>query len=179
MRAVLDQVGYASAIASGATNPKQTYFPFADDPAQLEITIKGRCKNLPPEIVAVFRSFKPYKGGNDALWALNKLRQGIHTTLVPFGIAMGGMHIAHMQICGGAQLFAPTWNSATNEITFMRTAIDAKFDYKIRVSLNVALGDIDILKNVPAIDALRGMFGEVKKVVAATETECKRLGFWK
>jgi hypothetical protein len=33
----------------------------------------GRFKDLPQEMISLFRSLQPFKGGNDLLWALNKL----------------------------------------------------------------------------------------------------------
>ena len=74
LRAVLDQTGYAAAVASGVQAPKRAYFPLADDATQLENVIaRRRCDDLPPEILALFRAFKPYKCGNILLWSLNKL----------------------------------------------------------------------------------------------------------
>src|SRR4051812_38190248 len=75
LRATLDQCGYAASLASGRTNPKRAYFPFGDDLPGLDNNIVCRkiCEHVPPEIVTLFRSFKPYKGGDDTLWALNKL----------------------------------------------------------------------------------------------------------
>jgi hypothetical protein len=91
LRAVLDQTGYAAAIATGKAFPKKTSFPFGKDLTALNNNLDGRrsvCKDIPPEIVAGFRRFKPYKGGNDILWALNKLcNTKKHCSLVPLRIA--------------------------------------------------------------------------------------------
>ena len=47
LRAVLDQLGYASAVASGKVDPKSTQFPFGDDAAGLDHVIgRGRCKRF-------------------------------------------------------------------------------------------------------------------------------------
>jgi hypothetical protein len=50
LRAALDQVAYATAVAAGKVRPKNSYFPVADDAAQLETVIKGRCGDLPNEV---------------------------------------------------------------------------------------------------------------------------------
>jgi len=42
LRAVLDQCGYASAVASGKSAPKKAYFPFGDDLSGLNNNIEGR-----------------------------------------------------------------------------------------------------------------------------------------
>ena len=49
---------------------KHVHFPFADRHYELERVIKGRCKNVPPEIIHLIQTFKPYRNGNDLLWAL-------------------------------------------------------------------------------------------------------------
>ena len=65
LRSSLDSAGYALAIGSGKSNPKYTGFPFADNPVNLENQIKGRSKDIPEEIYPTFRSYQPYRGGND------------------------------------------------------------------------------------------------------------------
>jgi len=52
-----------------------------------ETSANGNCKDLPPEIITLFRGFKPYKGGNDLLWALNQIvRANKHAVLAVFSI---------------------------------------------------------------------------------------------
>jgi hypothetical protein len=53
-RSALDQTGYAAALLSGAANPKNAYFPIADTVVDLDGVVKGRCKDLPPEIATLF-----------------------------------------------------------------------------------------------------------------------------
>ncbi|MGH7636130.1 MAG: hypothetical protein ACREOK_00645, partial [Gemmatimonadaceae bacterium] len=72
LRHALDIACHATARTSARPRPKKTHFPFADNPADLEGIIRRNSKHLPDEIIAVARSLKPYKGGNDALWAVNK-----------------------------------------------------------------------------------------------------------
>jgi hypothetical protein len=45
---------------------------------------KGGCKDLPAEITMLFEGFKPYKGGNNALRALNEIAglQGIEWVIL-------------------------------------------------------------------------------------------------
>src|SRR5262245_61209963 len=88
LRSALDQAGFACARLDGKPNAKSAYFPMADTGPDLANVIKGRCKDLPPDIVTLFRSFMPYKGGNDPLWAMNKIANTKHTALVPVGHAV-------------------------------------------------------------------------------------------
>jgi hypothetical protein len=74
LRSALDNVGYGLAVAAGRVNAKYTAFPFAGGVVEFDNSIKGRSKDIPEEIHAVFRAYKPYKGGNDFLWALNEVQ---------------------------------------------------------------------------------------------------------
>ena len=65
-RACLDQMIYTIAV------PRGLPLPIGKDAAWAIKRIDG-IEYLPPEILTVFRSFNPYKGGNDTLWALNEL----------------------------------------------------------------------------------------------------------
>jgi hypothetical protein len=98
LRSALDQTGYTAAVLAGTDKPKMAKFPFGDTAADVENDIRRGCTDLPPDIVAIFRSFQPYKTGNgSALWTLNKLRNATHTALVPIGAGSGGMKIHHLR----------------------------------------------------------------------------------
>jgi hypothetical protein len=73
LRSALDQAAFATAHAAGRTAAKSAYFPISDNAFELENVIKGRCKDIPQDIVTLFRSFNPYKGGNDLVWTVNRL----------------------------------------------------------------------------------------------------------
>ena len=179
LRSALDQVGYSAAIAAGKVNPKKTHFPFGDDAAGLENTITGHkaCKDIPAEIVALFRSFQPYKGGNDALWALNKLRHSFHTAIIPTNIHTGGMHIEWAKISGPSKIFLPRYDADKNEIIIASLGTDGKFEYKGRIALTISFDTIELLEGAPIFDVLRAMTAEVERVLVATEAECRRIGF--
>lgn len=203
LRATLDQAGYASAIAGGETNPKRTNFPFGDDLAGLNNNIEGRkvCEHCPPEITTLFRAFKPYKGGNDALWALNKLcNTKKHFALVPFDIGRASLSIMQasepvrsiepgfMKItikgtisgfASGMSVRNPDWDPDKYEITLARTPIGGNPNYKAHVALNIAIDGIENLGGKPAVGVLRNMVRVVESVLGATEAECRRMGLIK
>jgi hypothetical protein len=64
VRSALDQAGYAAAILGGAVDPKNAYFPIADTDADLDNVTKGRCRDLPREVSALFRGFDAQEKGN-------------------------------------------------------------------------------------------------------------------
>ena len=72
LRAVLDQSGYAAALA--AKRPlKSVKFPFGPTDADFRNNVAGGCKDLPPEIRAIFERCNAYERGNGVLWALNEI----------------------------------------------------------------------------------------------------------
>jgi hypothetical protein len=180
LRSTLDQIGYAAAVASGKVTPKKTQFPIGDDLPGLENLINRKVsKDLPDEILALFRSFNPYKGGNDTIWALNKLANAKHTSLIPVAMASDATHVRHMEIGGNVSIPVPVFDSEKNEIVFARVGTGSHFKYDLGFMFLVVLGDIDFIARHQAVAVLRAMSAEIKRVLMATEAECHRLGFIK
>jgi hypothetical protein len=179
LRSVLDQVGFACATLAGKANAKKAYFPFADTSAQLADVIKGRCRDLPDEIATLFRSYMPYAGGNDTLWAMNKIRQGTHTVLVPIGTATGGFVINRGLIAGPASILFPTWDSEQNEMIFGRVEPGGQLNLDSDFTLYIAFGKTTPLAGIPITVALDRLQGIVAGILAATEAECRRIGLLK
>jgi hypothetical protein len=182
MRSVLDQTGYAAAVAGGKVFPKKAQFPIGDDLAGLENLVKRKVSaDIPDEILALFMSFKPYKGGNDLVWAMNKLRNAGHTSLIPVAVAGGAVGFSGMIAAGpNSSVSIPgnlTLDSEKNEIIFGRVGPGGTFNYDMQFSFLVKLGEIDVVANNQAVAVLRAMSAEVKRILLATEAECRRLGF--
>lgn len=181
LRSVLDQCGYAAASANGIKQPKRAFFPIADDDAGLRDVIgRKRCKDLPPEILALFCGFKPYKGGNDAIWALNRLANTKkHAILIPIGFtgfALAGGKMQFGNVDGGAEI-GFTWDPLENEITFMKAGINAKIEYDTNFTVSIGFdGSQEVIGGQPPIPVLDTMCREVERVLMATEAECRRMG---
>lgn len=177
LRSALDQCGYAVAIRAGKSSPMNAYFPFGDSVADLDNSTKGRCKDLPAEIAALFRSFDAHQGGNYALWALNKLcNANKHRLLVPVGVATGGMTINHMILNGGGSIPVPVFDRNKNQIVIAKTTAGGEFQYDVELSFFVAFDEINGVKSGPAVGVLDAITSEVNRVIRATEAECSRIG---
>jgi hypothetical protein len=179
LRSTLDQTGYAAAVAAGKSSPKKTQFPIGDDAAGLENLVKRKvAADLPDEILALFLSFKPYKGGNDLIWALNKLRNTTHTTLISVAVTSDGMRSRGVGLLSNASIPGNfVLDSEKNEIIFGRVGPGGIFKYDMEFAFLVTLGELDILAHNQAVAVLREMAGEVGRILLATEAECRRLGF--
>src|SRR5208282_3983089 len=181
---------YASAIAWGKrTDPKATNFPFADDLPGLDNNIerRGVCKHLPPKIIALFRSFQPYKGGNPTLWALNKLcNTKKHCALMPLQITNARANFnARLPPDATVGLgFSPEdvgtftgWDSAKQEVTLATVPTEVKPHIRGNFTFSVAIDGVDVLRAQLAITALGAMRDIVAAILWRTEAECIRLGF--
>ncbi len=123
----------------------------------------------------------PYKGGNDTIWALNRLcNANKHKLLIPIGIATG-MQIKRGAIAAGptgqAAIPVPAWDRAKNEIVFGRVGPGGQFEYELQMGFLVTLDEAEVTGSEAAVAVLRAMSAEVKRILMATEAECRRLGF--
>lgn len=179
LRAALDQAAYVTAAATGKVRPKSSLLPVADTAAELDTVIKGRCRDLPDEIKTLFRRFKPYKGGNDAIWALNKLRQSAHTALAAIGIAGTNVVISHWGDSPTLEGLNPVWDSVKNQIPFARGKLGSHWNYHARPTLLIGFDEIEVVGRKSAVAFLRTVLREVKDIVEATEKLAWRIGLFK
>src|SRR5262249_50839560 len=146
-----------AAKLAGYTRLKRTQFPIADSLDDLNNLITGRkvCQDVPDAIVAVFRRFKPYKGGNDDLWALNKLRNSTHTQLIPIAVLRANIWIHHSEFLTD-QLTGlnPVFDSAKYELPFARAAIDQNFQFTPHATFNIGFPEPEITGRRDAVTFL-------------------------
>lgn len=204
LRSTLDQCGYACAMAAKSKSTKHIKFPFAKDETHFLRAVSGCCKDLPAEIIALFRSYNAFKGGNDVLWTLNELFNAKkHFSLVPMTAGRAILRIiptAEHPLASKArpppQQFArgvspagfyglvggnvssrdPRWDTSRNELLLLRTDPKKLVNYDANVSPTVSIEGIDILRHKPAVSVLKQMLSAVAVVRDATEGEYRRLG---
>lgn len=182
LRAALDHATWVTGhLSSGNPDIQQVAFPFAGVSDKLDDSIRRRSKNLPPEIIALLRTFHPYQGGNEALSMLNDLCNQCKHVLVAF--------IAHaardLQITGSGwtapvQFYdPPTWDRAKNEIKYARVPRGAQFQHQASLKVFVAIEYRDVASPHAATAVLNAMHREVQRVVGAIEAESRRIGLLK
>lgn len=83
LRTPLDQM-VSTIMDNAGKGQTGVSFVFGDTPDKFEADL-GKMKKLTPELRMLMQETKPYKGGNDVLWALHKLNRGDkhRTGLVP------------------------------------------------------------------------------------------------
>ena len=182
LRGALDQIGYVTSVAAGGRG-KNTYFPIRCD----ETGVKGAkakpgkkpgpSEEIPDEIFAVMLKFKPYKGGNDSLWALNELANANkHRLLRAVGIATAGIETRNLEMQGGARFAKPMrWDSDKSEMEIARVPEGGYIDYDFVVPTFVVFNEPEVLTPYPADAVLNGMASEVESVLMAVEIEARRI----
>jgi hypothetical protein len=181
LRAALDHATYGLAVAFGCKTPLNAYFPFSRDASTFEPNLKGRCADVPKEIYPLLRSFEPYKGGSEALWALNEICvTNKHKILVTVGSAA---FVAGMDLAGTGfwqMPCNPVWDRAKNEMELFTTGpqtvdFKGKFDF----GFYIAFGEVGRLEGEPAIPILDTFVDMVETIVNEIDTESRRLGIVK
>jgi hypothetical protein len=185
LREVLDNAGYAIAIAANSPNTGCTAFPFASDVEHMVSSI-GRAKDLPPQIQSLFCGFQPYRGGNDLLWALNQLcnakkhKYGV----TPMATVMWpGRAFAEGK---GRPFEVPlrhVWDSTKDEMVVFKlgpiVVPDATWDYDFNFLPFVAIQEIEVVEGKPVLSVLHALCCQVESILMAIEAECARLGIIK
>lgn len=137
----------------GSPHRRTVIFRLSDSAENLEKVIRGRCSDVPPEIIAIVRSFKPYKDGDFALWALNKLANTKHTYLMPIGDGGGGTFIKNLRVTssGRCDIGPPRWNRAKNEIVVLELGAVFFADFLEKVDASLVGGE-----EMNCVDLLQG-----------------------
>jgi hypothetical protein len=181
LRASLDYAWHSLAVASGAiVFTDEAKFLFADSASKFEKAVKKGFKKFRPEIVALLRTFQPYKGGNDLLWALNRIAAtDRHKILAPV-ILMAGNLRGSVAVSTGEVTFPPAgWNHAKNEIIAFSVTTNGRtpfIDPNLKLPLGVVFDQVEVVSNQRAITVLNNLAGEVENILEALEGAARVLG---
>jgi hypothetical protein len=183
LRASLDQIGYSAAIASGKIDPKGTNFPFGKHADGVEEVFKKNRAHLTlsPEIMDLFRSAEPYKGGSgQLLWAINKLcNTKKHCNLVPTMVT-GATFIARPPTGApaGTGLAGSNWMPNELELILMVVPAEDDPDLSGSFSFTVSVDSVDFIRDKPIVVVLEGAAAMVADLLVSAEAICQRLGFF-
>ena len=169
------------AIAAGRVNPRHAYFPVYANVAEFDKSARGLCKDIPEEIFALFRALKPYKGGNDILWALNRIAiSEKHKIVTAMGAILMGTHFrieTHGldSYCRCPQV--PVWGRTNNEIVIAFSSHGTTLKYNFQSIPLVVFEDIEIVGGQPVVPVFHNAANEVHNIIVAVEAEARRCGF--
>ena len=180
LRAALDQAGHAIGIAAG-TNGKRSAFPFGDTMAEVQSRASTGSKDIPSPLFDVMVASGPYKGGNQLLWALNKLcNSHKHEIIIPMGIYTGGGSINNAYFSAVKSFaFPPKWDIEKEEMILAVIPHRAPMTFDMKISTFVAMAKIDGVVGKPAVAVLDDLANVVNGIIATLETEGIKLGLLK
>jgi hypothetical protein len=153
------------------------YFPIRDSKREFDKAINNLPPKIPQEIRDLISKFETYKGGDNLIWALNKLSNtNKHGTISPMAVVSQGMSFTSVSTAGNTSFHVPYWDRAKNEMTLARNVRGSEFNMNIQVVLLIAIYDVEFVNGKPVLAILDEFVGKVESIVMAIEAESKRIG---
>lgn len=178
LRSALD-LAISSIATLNRTSSENCYFPISNSAEWMEASLNKKLKGLiPQEIADVVRSFKPYKGANDLIWAMHKLcNTNKHGIIRPFPFKANRAVISGTSQGAGFQIpINPPWDSSKNEMVLVRAEADAKFTMDFDYSFLIVFDGVEWIDGKPVTSIVEDFLDEVHNIVATLETETRRIG---
>lgn len=178
LRAALDHALYGIAlIHNPATELGAASFPFSSDAAHFDNALKGRCKGILVKLWPLLRSFQPYKGGSEPLFALNAVcGANKHGIILP----VGSCTVTTETAIEGAGFWSmpsrPIWDWAKQEMELFTAGPQPKFRAHVKIAVYIAFGEVGGLAGKAAIPTLDLFANMVETIINEIESESRRLG---
>jgi hypothetical protein len=167
LRSALDQLATALAVKNGKS-PSQVYFPIAGDRQEFRrARTQGKIEKLSPAARKLIWRLKPYKGGNNLLWALNSLRNAdVHIALAP--LALGGPKWGGRKIRkGGGGIAVLTYpQTFEKELVLLRCPTETEIEHDLQPEVAIAFGDIEFLEGESVVTRLRQLIDLTERIVS-------------
>ena len=181
LRSSLDHCCNTVAQLAGHINPQNATFPFAASEDSMGEAL-SLSSDLPEEIQSILLAFKPYRGGNDSLWALNELcHTDRHRMIVP--VVTSATRNAVRFWAKGVRFSIPrehAWDVAKNEMelfTIHGPGVEGEnYNRYFNFTFNIAFGDIDVVGGQEVIPTLDALGGKVQDVLVAIQDGARKIG---
>ncbi len=172
MRACLDFLAWRLVLANGRTPNSRTKFPVSGNAKDFESRDLPKIEGASQTAIDLIRSFRPYKSGNDVLYALHRLDlMQKHRDLIPVGAALD-RHKLEISGLGtlegyGSPTGHPTYPLKDGvEIMRITPAFRSQMHYDPQFTFSVTLGETEVLKGQPLVEALHEMLDTVEYLVS-------------
>ncbi len=174
LRAALDQCSYAATQLISPTKSNRTHFPFGDA-GKVGFNVKGLgCESVTPEILAVFREFEPYAGGNAPLFSLNCLcNTNKHRFIGTTDYYGGPDTVVHSEAA------LPIWDGEKQQIIFRHGTPESYSEAGVNFSMLIVFDGIAEVSGRPAIPILSGFCGVTHAIIDSAAMARRRLGKFK
>ena len=163
--------------------PNWIYFPVADNAAKYEAKKRGKIEGAHQETFDAIDALKPYRGGNDLLWALYRLNNiEKHRLLLTVGSQAAGINLGQLMAShlGGAfpaqavaafESMSVFLNPADKGFPLKAGfelyigAVDEKPNPKQQFRFNVALSEPGIIDGKPLLETVNDFTRLVEAIV--------------
>jgi hypothetical protein len=184
LASALDFLAYqivCSSTNDAPRNPRGIYFPTFASAEKYEALKRGKMEGAGQEVFEALDALKPYKGGNDLLWALHELNNiDKHRLLITAGGAWHRMNIAATlermlpaeflgKVSVPAVIVRPKsikFPMEEGDVLFIDAA-DAEPDEKLQFEVSVSLYEPQIIEPQPIVTAVHQFATLVEGVVEA------------
>lgn len=172
LRSALDFACHASTQILGNGN-RQNSFPFAKSEAELESAINRQSKRIDARVLDCIRSFKPYKGGDDNLWAMNATRnQNQHAFVEPLPINVNSTELLDYVGAQRPKVMPPRWDRAVGGIVVADIPNGGETKHAtLKANVGLAFGQSTNLRGVQVIPYLREMHPKVETIISEIAQE--------
>ena len=181
IREALDQMVTAAGVSCGLSKTKlsKLYFPFARDQADFLDKVAEKTDGLHADIVSILMDSNAYKGGDDPLWAVNRIsNQRKHAALS--AVAARANHISAELSKSGANFTVSDceWDSNKNELEYGRSAaqITEKFDFSTLFIFDIVVDEIETIKMRPILRMTNDLISTATRLCDEIEDVCVSLG---
>jgi len=179
LRHSLDQAVNCAAIELGGAK-RNNYFPFAKDALDIDRVIKDNCKTVPAALKPILKGFRPYSGGDDLLYSLNRIAgPNKHQLVVRLNLDLTHL-VANdfvREVRGPAAFGFIEWDSAKQEIEIARIGPGGHVICadRTKLPLSMTLGHRQDAGGKPATTFLNALANKVESILRVIETETARL----
>lgn len=168
LRSALDHLVSRLAERNGANSTRDVYFPFGRDSTGFESSAKEKIKRLSTSAQTFIRDLKPYKGGNDLLWAIHALNiMDKHNLLVPVGSTAT---LRGVPVCDPLyELMLPDFKAVKEGINEVPLRPMPVYDHKIEFTFDIAFGDVEPVKDQSVLATMHQFSDLVAKIIDLAE----------
>jgi hypothetical protein len=156
-------------IESSQRKRKRIGFPISDHVDHWDKVAEKKCNGVPKALIEHARAFRPWKGGNEIIWAIKEISNfNKHVSIWPLVIEPLGVTFRNLEISSGLEVIpAPRWDPENKAIDLFYVSDDAQLSVsKIEIMGCVGFGNGVVFPGRAVEPILVNMIDEVERLVS-------------
>jgi hypothetical protein len=172
LRSALDHLACCLAVQNGAAKISDVYFPIGrEGEEKFKVYAKDKIKRLSESARTFIYELKPYKGGNNMLYALHNLDVIDKHQTLPTAILGGAVSQLITSYDGPISVNASPWGNLEKGVHLLTTDLATQGECHSQLSSQIAFGDVEIVKDQPIISTLNQMLNLCESIIANFESK--------